>query len=458
MIIIIIVITIILPQIQYITSNNTISIPDYCNNEKLLQYIQKEQFQLANDEILLSLDNQTKWKNYTILDNKYQDDFIFYSKNFGMVVLDLEGSSLSNIKTKQLVYYRIFKSGNDNIRAHLYRSAIILETGRLLQPGFEHSCCIADETKPGKLSCSLDRCHHQYIQMIPPGGIMKQFLNLKTSRYPFTFVRDPIARFVSGYAEIEYRLSVKKNFVHFLPIFSRVGTVERFKEFIRMIVNSKGSNTLFRDSNTELEHIAPQIGAINVARRTEKIKINIYRLEKFQEEWKRLSKETDIPELLHALHDNQLLLHHSSKDPNKTKEAAYRLLNPALLLNITDRYSTCNDELSNDTNEIFNNISYHYLRALCRIYLPDFTCLGYELPQVCYTILDDVQVSINHYNEIQDILKKKASNTLQQYIPNYILEYISTSICYILLATTPECYYRTITWLQGNEYNDNDDE
>lgn len=446
----------------YCVDNN---VPIYCNDDKLLQYIQKDQFRLAKNEIMLSSDNQRLWKNYTNLIPKQKDldDFIFYSMNFGIVVLDLEESSHINVKTKQLAYYRIYKNGNDNIRAHLYRYATMLEGGPLLKPGFEHACCsiIDDDKNPDQFSCSLDKCRHQYLQMINAAGVNNQVIPLKsiTSRYPFTFTRDPIARFVSGYTEIEYRLSVKKNFIHYLPLFSRVGTIERFKEFIRMIINSEGSHSLFRNRNTELEHIAPQIGVIFSASKVEKKKLNIYQLEKFKDEWARLSKESGLPELLDSLDNDQLASHHSSKDPNGTKSAAYKLLNPAL-----NKATTCNSSTNissmKETDDLLYNISYHYLRAICRIYLPDFTCLHHDLPQACYSILDDVKISIDHYNDIQEKLHKNIVNRLyiNNIIPYYILEYIATSVCYILLASSPECYYRTLTWLKGNDYNDNDDD
>jgi hypothetical protein len=382
--------------------------------------------------------------------------------NFGIVVLDLEESSRLDVKTKQLAYYRIFKNGNDNIRAHMYRYATILEGGPLLKSGFEHACCsiIDNENSPEQFSCSLDKCRHQYLQMINAAGVNNQVISLKSinSRYPFTFIRDPISRFVSGYTEIEYRLSVKKNFVHYLPLFSRVGTIERFKEFIRMIINSEGSQSLFRNRNTELEHIAPQIGVIFSATKVEKKKLNIYRLENFKDEWTRLSKESGLPDLLDYLENDQLASHHSSKDPNGTKIAAYKLLNPAL-----NKANTCqsnNITSINDAEDILQNISYHYLRALCRIYLPDFTCLHYDLPQACYSILDDVQISIDNYNNIQANLHKSIANRLyiNNIIPYYIFEYVATSVCYILLAKSPECYYRTLSWLKGNDYNNNDDD
>lgn len=282
---------------------------NYCNNEKLLAYIQKDQFRLAKHEILSSKDDQSQWNNFTRIMIKDQyDDFIFYTINYGIVVLDLEESNNNdndNVKkNKQLVYYRIYKNGNDNIRAHLYRVATLIGGGPFLNKGFEHACCSINYDENNNdynntddlMSCSLDKCRHQYLQMIPAGRVLNQIVSSKllNMRYSFTFIRNPLSRFISGYSEIEYRLSVKKKLIHYLPLFSKIGTIERFKEFIRMIINYEGSRILFRNRNTELEHIAPQIGVLFVAAKTENKKLNLYRLENFNEEWKRLSKVSHI--------------------------------------------------------------------------------------------------------------------------------------------------------------------
>jgi hypothetical protein len=301
LIIIILIVTLI--PFNYINNNNNYkkindNSNNYCNNEKLLTYIQKDQFRLAKYEILSSGDDQTEWNNFTriITKDKY-DDFVFYTLNYGIVVFDLEELTNTNNNhknNKQLVYYRIYKNGNDNIRAHLYRVATLIGGGPFLNKGFEHACCNInyDEKNLDPISCSLDKCRHQYLQMIPAGRVLNQIISSKllNMRYAFTFIRHPLSRFISGYSEIEYRLSIKKNLIHYLPLFSKVGTIERFKEFIRMLINYEGSKTLFRNRNTELEHIAPQIGVLFAASKTENKKLNLYRLENFNEEWKKLSK------------------------------------------------------------------------------------------------------------------------------------------------------------------------
>lgn len=171
-------------------------------------------------------------------------------------------------------------------------------------------------------------------------------------------------------------------------------------------------------------------------------------------------KDSGIIQLLDSYEDDQLASHTSSNDPNGTKNAAYRFFNP--ILNNTKKYYDDNDIKSlNKTEEKLYNISYHYMRAVCRIYLPDYTCLNYQLPKICQNILDDVQNSIDKYNKIQIDMKMKISfrKYFKKIFSEYILEVIALSSCYLSLSSTTECFYKTLAWLKGIEYvNDDDDE
>ena len=250
LIIITIIITILILIVTFIQFNDNINnnndnsnkinnSNNYCNNEKLLTHIQKDQFHLAKHEILSSDDDQTKWNNFTRISTKDKyDDFVFYTINYGLVVFDFEDNDSNQDDNKQLVYYRIYKNGNDNIRAHLYRVATLLGGGPFLNKGFEHTCCSINYDENNNdynddesiSSCTLDKCRHQYLQMIPAGRVLNQIIpsKLLNMRYAFTFIRHPLSRFISGYSEIEYRLSVKKKMIHYLPLFSKVGSIERY--------------------------------------------------------------------------------------------------------------------------------------------------------------------------------------------------------------------------------------
>jgi len=57
------------------------------------------------------------------------------------------------------------------------------------------------------------------------------------NRFLFTFVRDPLHRFISGYNEIECRIKGRES-----PLISKLGTRSRLKEFIKYIVHNRGSD------------------------------------------------------------------------------------------------------------------------------------------------------------------------------------------------------------------------
>ena len=94
--------------------------------------------------------------------------------------------------------------------------------------------------------------------MANEGTSLNQFGSGK--RFSFSFSREPIARFISGYNEIEYRVQVKSNRSYPFPMTAPLGTPRRFMQFIEALLRSDGR--FLEQQNIELAHVAPQIGKV----------------------------------------------------------------------------------------------------------------------------------------------------------------------------------------------------
>jgi hypothetical protein len=127
-------------------------------------------------------------------------DMGFYQHSFGTV--DVTTVSRTNILGQNIgtynsgngfstvVYYRIWKCANDYIRGLMYQYA----QKKKVMDG-ETPICV-----------NLKDCQESGFSSNTPGDRLRAvFFPAALRRYPFTFVRDPIQRFISGYTEIEYR-------------------------------------------------------------------------------------------------------------------------------------------------------------------------------------------------------------------------------------------------------------
>jgi hypothetical protein len=410
-------------------------------------------------------------------------DLGFYQHSYGTVdvattsTTNLLGQSIGTYTTgngfSTLVYYRIWKNANDYIRGLMYQFA---QKKRVMDGETPH--CVNLKDCAGKKGSS---------ETMPGDRLKSLFFPASLRRYPFTFVRDPLRRFVSGYTEIEYRydLAAKqgeklglpasgtpgslgggvddrgapilpgaprpglgKPGVHYedtkdggqaewflnkkgqkvkrkqgggpsqtikisaggdrskgtardrknrrkpgsrgianvfkserdarakategdngeggeqelidgdmvgiepptahdpqvqqtqllkvMPLRNPLGSVLRFTEFVDLVLHYDGSRRLFKtyDNNYEMAHIAPQIGSLLAAFMSEALPMRLYRLEDFNNDWKRLAKETAQPRLGQVRdavkNHTKLWQHPSSADAHRTTLAANELLEGAL--------------------------------------------------------------------------------------------------------------------------------
>lgn len=261
-----------------------------CHDEDIASIIQREQWLRAHMEVF--------GHGFLAMNDK---DMNFYREGYGA----LDVSLMNNPKNlSSLVYYRIYKVGNDNIRALLYEYA------------FNRS---GEMDRFASSGCPADHCIHPNVTRLGMGKLPKMLFS-STDRFVFTFVRHPIARFISAMNEIESRAYADKNKLGILPLHAKIGTVERVMEFINMILMSGGSGSLFRMyDGVELAHIAPMMGTIFLARSTEKSPLRMFKIEDFGSEWRRLSRVAAVPELERIFWERKKqqnwLIHASAKDP-----------------------------------------------------------------------------------------------------------------------------------------------
>ena len=166
------------------------------------------------------------------------------------------------------------------------------------------------------------------------------------SRKAFTFVREPISRFLSGYAELEYAAMVGKNWPRFDFLAEQltkhaVGSPERagafVDEFLRTGIDSNGH------VRPQLEFFMP-IGGCSMPMNF------VGKTERLEEDWERMFAMWN--ETLPSY--REIALHgHSDRDEHAM--------------------------------ETFLNLpsSRRYMQALCWIFLADFAVFKYDLPEQC---------------------------------------------------------------------------
>jgi hypothetical protein len=278
-----------------------------CFSEEIIVKIQSEQFAKARQEVLGSE------LSGSFLPTSDEGNLDFYKRTFGMTEAKIKPSD--NPKkprlTNTLVYYHLWKVGNTNIRSLLLQYAY---------------ASMNDMKSYLAQNCNKQSCVHPNVQSFAVEAIRNRYLSSnKLTRFPFTFVRDPIQRFISALTEVEYR-SQQLNQTERLPLINKLGSQQRIQEFIRMILFYGGNVNFYRDyEKHDILHIYPMIGTFLLSQKIELNRLRFYKFESFTEEWIRLSKEVGIP-LLQEIYVNRKekdwKRHNSSADVYQTTLAA----------------------------------------------------------------------------------------------------------------------------------------
>jgi hypothetical protein len=265
---------------------------EICKSSDFLRHLHKEQIVLAIKELNAFERQNFEGGNLTFSSEKEEEmngftDLGFYHFRFGTAIIEKAKCELHDINNKptrieKLSYYRLWKCGNNNIRAHLHRYSLL----------DQKNCCRFNECN---FSTFEERCgNFSTISSTSHTKLAAENykFSLKNSDriklYPFTFVRNPIARFISGYTEIEYRLTDASS----LPIYSPLGSIDRFKGFIKLVLKYKGSGKLFSQNYLQIAHIAPMIGTFIDSFKRDLVDLKYYHMENFESEWNRLASDS----------------------------------------------------------------------------------------------------------------------------------------------------------------------
>jgi len=205
----------------------------YCNNQSQILLLQRQQILKARLAIFGNFHHGYLSKSANLQ---------FYKHSFGEYHVPLPRNSKG---FTEIVYHRIFKSGNNNIRTLLYNFAYLKfhkKFSSLLD-------CLPECTFSNKFSQSW------FIQQF------LVYIIYPKTYFSFTFVREPISRFISAMNEIEYRIKTNPWKQPYFSLTAKLGSVERFQEFVEYILLHGDSKTFFLEhGNVELSHIAPMIG------------------------------------------------------------------------------------------------------------------------------------------------------------------------------------------------------
>lgn len=424
-----------------------------CVDFKIVYYLQFRQFRRAREELQLYKDFDI---DATFSTEEKRSINQFYTRNFGFISVETpnrHSSIKSESKTtklskekrnnkpnprnnkqqqkqeayprktnpvvnkqriiKTIVYYRLWKNANDYIRTMLYRFAHFY--GEKINVDKK---CQADDCIDGDVNfVNAYRANAHYISS-------RETLN----RYPFTFVRNPISRFISAFNEIETRHHTK-NKSSSSPF---IGTAERFQSFMLELLSSEGimNKALFM-RRPDMFHAVPQIGTLVLASTKEKAAFNAFRIEHFDNEWTRLANESSFSRL-QEVNDMERTApegmqtfkpHLSSSDPFMSAFTAWEFLahaNDSYLATFTGQPFSCASPASSfhadasdenlfcfKSSPAFMPRPAHasqakaraFLRAICRIYLTDFLCAHYALPAECSDLTHEYKSDLKEYTD-----------------------------------------------------------
>lgn len=191
------------------------------------------------------------------------------------------------------------------------------------------------------------------------------------ARSSFTFVREPLARFVSGYAEIDRTyLGPRYDFFHKAP----PGSLDRAKLF---------AHRFFQDGLIFNGHVKPQSEYFAPFSSTCKLPIDyVGKIEQISEDWKKLL-ESQHCDAATISYNNSLGQHPT--DPAE-RHAMYKLMT----LQETDTTGSDSGKSNQTTlrssqhlQRVLQRHHYAFLRAFCWIHLPDYVMFDYDLPGKC---------------------------------------------------------------------------
>ena len=191
---------------------------DICFNEAFLKFLQSEQISKA----FFDLETLTRLEN-----SRRTDDHQFkQSLDTGFYLYRGRISEIYRESSNMFFNWHIIGGSsylNNFFDEHIYPDNVY------------SSKCEASAVAV-KLSSTVKYCPciecGENLQKVIPKQEMK-------GRFSFLFSRNPVSRFISGYTETEFLISK-------YPFKNKLGSIARFKEFIRLLLSYQGSAKILK--------------------------------------------------------------------------------------------------------------------------------------------------------------------------------------------------------------------
>jgi hypothetical protein len=281
-----------------------------------------------------------------------------------------------------------------------------------------------------------------------PGILSDLFFPLQEKAFSFTFVRNPLERFISAYIEIEK--TIKKSAI--VDLAHPVGTYDRFLEFINIILIANASKKLFLLKDIDFLKVSPMIGTLSLGIQLQRRgwnRFRVYRLENFDEDWASLTSDSGFTKLAILGEDMGREHHHQIHADFRNITAVIKeFFSPVLAVNHSKELEDFESTLTHGKrkgNETGFHISrkraqkhelaYFYLRAFCRIYLIDYVCAGYELPIACRDMHSDIRAVLT---EREKKAAAKRHFGWDFVVPVFFKEALAYLYCFS--SVTPQCH------------------
>jgi hypothetical protein len=432
-----------------------------CKSLDLMLETQRRLIEKAREE--LSWSEMNREADFFGFADKREDtlrnfDFGFYTYGEGTMDVELvrrgtDPSYLTGSGFTSIIYYRISKAANDQIRAMLFDFAY--------RNGFHEKSLI--------LCSKLDECINSAVQEKETEPTHAFFFPARLRRFPFTFVREPLERFVAGYREIVFRMPLHS------PHMKKNSTADRFKEFVRLILLHNGSRKLFRYPGVQMGHVAPAIATLQQAHSRESIPLRLYHLETFEQDWHKLTDEVHQPSLWQSWSGaRQRFPHETRLDPQNSSASAWEFLSPAVNMTMA-RYRellglyrpAADTQEAQRAAEVLAGLSPRYahltrlefeaalyVRALCRIYAADYICGGYPFPPLCEELHGEIAAQALAH-EAKENVRAWRKTLVERLLPTWFLFLIAEIPCTIWASDPTECMSRFVF---GDEVYEEDNE
>lgn len=260
-------------------------------------------------------------------DSSYKEKSKFISTFYN----NSHGFSVFNVSGHPIIYKRIWKCSNNAIRFFFN-----------FQKEKTNSSFYLENSKTRCYNSTFGDCRdHDYADVVNQLKI-----HFKVTKIPlFTFIRDPMSHFNSGFREFYYRTNLKHMKKGINSSFS--SKTISISKLISILDNYLSLNSTF---DISVDHTYPQTSVLN------NIPVDLFgRMENFDADWNEIMSYYNLNLNFRIIGNG----HASSNDPN-------------------------------GIDKIWHKIPLNYLRSICVLLSVDYLCLNYNFPSYCEDLMWDI--------------------------------------------------------------------